>query len=93
VAGFGSTMPLPVTSDHRPPPLCEPRGGSSPLIRIRGFRRTRGTREDKGARAEMTGPAKLVGVDAHDFAVLMVVFERLEDRRRGMYLRDHHEGD
>ncbi len=35
-------MPLPATtSGHRPPPLCEPRRGSSPLIRIRRFTRKR----------------------------------------------------
>jgi hypothetical protein len=28
--------PLPTTNRHRPPPLGEPRGGSSPLIRIDG---------------------------------------------------------
>jgi hypothetical protein len=28
-------MPLTATSDYLPPPACEPRGGSSPLIRIR----------------------------------------------------------
>ena len=37
--------------------------------------------------------AKLVRVDAHDLAVFMNVLERLDDRKRGMYLCDHHERD
>ena len=32
--GFGSTVPLPATSRNLPPPVGEPRGGSSRLIRI-----------------------------------------------------------
>ena len=58
-----------------------------------GFPAKPGTPGDEGGSRRDDRAAKLVGVDAHDLAVFMDVFERLDDRKRGMYLRDHHEGD